>query len=255
MRVSTKAFIIALFASSLFAFPHYLQAQKTDDPVIFEINGKKIYKSKFMKEFLRSSGIDPKAAPTACTFEKRQALEEYVDLFVNYRVKLEDAFANGYDTIPDLVKELKGYRNELAAPYLIDSVTLEQILHEAYYRNHFTLHAAHILVSMEKNPSPEDTLKAYRKAMSYYTRVKNGENFATLANEASQARFDDQRMANDEKRRFDDGDLGNFTVFDMVYPFESAVYALSVGEVSLPVRTNYGYHIIKLLERNPYLGN
>ena len=111
-----------------------VNAQKADDPVIFEINGKKIYKSEFMKEFLRSVGKDPSAAPTACTYEKRQALMEYVDLFVNYRVKLEDAYEQGFDTMPDMIKELTGYRNELAAPYLIDSVTLDQLLKEAYER-------------------------------------------------------------------------------------------------------------------------
>lgn len=254
MKIRSKSLLTALLLASLGVMPMSLKAQKADDPVIFEINGKKIYKSEFMKEFLRSAGVDPKAAPTACTYEKRQALEDYVDLFVNYRVKLEDAFANGYDTIPELVKELKGYRNELAAPYLIDSSTLEQILHEAYSRNHYTLHAAHILVFMDKNPSPEDTLKAYQKAMSYYNRVKNGEDFSALANEASQEHFVDKGLSENGNRRFDDGDLGNFTVFDMVYPFESAVYSLSVGEVSLPVRTNFGYHIIKLLDKNPYLG-
>ncbi len=83
-----------------------VNAQKADDPVIFEINGKKIYKSEFMKEFLRSVGKDPSAAPTACTYEKRQALMEYVDLFVNYRVKLEDA----YEPIRRLWNCMKGLR-------------------------------------------------------------------------------------------------------------------------------------------------
>ena len=116
-----------------------MQAQTNNDPVIFEINGQKIHKSEFMKEFLRSIGKDPKAAPTACTYEKRQALEEYVQLFVNYRTKLVDAYAQQIDKDPSLQKELEGYRNELASPYLIDSLTLNSILEEAYERNHYTL--------------------------------------------------------------------------------------------------------------------
>lgn len=231
-----------------------VSAQNSNDPVVFEINGKKIYKSEFMREFLRSVGKDPKAAPTACTYEKRQALEEYADLFVNYRTKLEDAFANGYDTMPDMVKELTGYRNELAAPYLIDSATLNQILHEAYERNHYTLRAAHILVRLGRQPSPADTLKAYNRAMAYYDRIMAGEDFLTVAAEAAEVRFKEEMIPEDDPRRNDKGDLGNFTVFEMVYPFETAAYGLSVGEVSKPVRTNYGYHIIKLMDKNPYLG-
>ncbi|MBO7489351.1 MAG: peptidylprolyl isomerase [Bacteroidales bacterium] len=230
-----------------------LNAQKTNDPVIFEINGKNIYKSEFMREFLRSVGKDPSAAPTACTYEKRQALEEYVELFVNYRTKLEDAYNQGFDTMPDMVKELKGYRNELAAPYLIDSVTLEKILREAYDRNHYTLHAAHILVRLKKQPTPADTLKAYNKAMEYYNRVKNGEDFFAVATEAAQILMDEESVPLNDNRRKDNGDLGNFNVFEMVYPFESAAYSLEVGEVSLPVRTSFGYHVIKLLDKSPYL--
>ena len=120
-----------------------LNAQKNDDPVIFEINGKKIQKSEFMRDFLKSIGKDPKAAPTACTFEKRQALDEYVQLFVNYHTKLEDAYANGFDTMSSMLNELEGYRKELAAPYLIDSATLDRIMMEAYERNHYALTAAH----------------------------------------------------------------------------------------------------------------
>jgi len=231
-----------------------LQAQTNNDPVIFEINGQKIHKSEFMNEFLRSIGKDPKAAPTACTYEKRQALEEYVQLFVNYRTKLVDAYAQQIDKDPSLQKELEGYRNELASPYLIDSVTLNSILEEAYERNHYTLNAAHIFVRLGRNPLPEDTLKAYKKAMEYYNRVMAGEDFMAVAKESSQARFDEDHLPPDDPRRKDLGNLGNFTVFDMVYPFESAAYALEPGEVSLPVRSNYGYHVIKLFHKTPFYG-
>lgn len=231
-----------------------LHAQSDNDPVIFEINGKKIYKSEFMRDFLRSVGKDPKAAPTACTYEKRQALEEYVELFVNYRTKLEDAYANGYDTMSSMLNELEGYRKELAAPYLIDSSTLEKIMNEAYERNRYVLSAAHIYVPLPKNPQPADTLKAYNSAMEYYRRVVGGEDFFNVAREQAKIIADAQGLEENDPRRNDDGRLGNFTVFDMVYPFESAAYALNVGDVSKPIRTDYGYHIIKLLNKVPYFG-
>ncbi|MBP5189404.1 MAG: peptidylprolyl isomerase [Bacteroidales bacterium] len=252
MKKITKVFLAALLIS-VFNFQFSIsQAQKKDNPVVFEINGKKIYKSEFMKEFLRSIGKDESEAPTACTYEKRQALEDYAELFVNYRTKLEDAFVLGYDTMPEMLKELNGYRNELAAPYLIDSVTLNTILKEAYERNKYLLHAAHILVKLGKQPTPADTLNAYKKAMEYYERVKGGENFYSVAVESLRERLKTEQMLEDDPRKKDNGDLGYFSVFDMVYPFETAAYNLNVGEVSLPVRSNYGYHIVKLIEKEPY---
>lgn len=229
-------------------------AQNAADPVIFEINGKKIYKSEFMRDFLRSVGKDPKAAPTACTYEKRQALEEYVQLFVNYRSKLEDAYANGYDTMSSMLSELEGYRKELAAPYLIDSATLENIMKEAYERNHYVLTAAHIFIPVSNKAKAEDTLKAYNSAMEYYRRLCAKEDFFALALEQAAISAEAQGLGKNDPRARDDGRLGNFTVFDMVYPFESAAYGLKVGEFSKPVRTNYGYHIVKLLDKVPYFG-
>lgn len=238
----------------LFVASQCVMAQKANDPVIFEINGKKIYKSEFMREFLRSVGKDPKAAPTACTYEKRQALEDYVTLFVNYRTKLEDAYANGFDTTPSMLRELDGYRKELAAPYLIDSVTFDKIMEEAYERNHYVLSAAHIYVPIRYNPRPEDTLAAYNKIWGYYNRVMKNEDFFAIAREQSAIVAKAQGLEPDDPRSKDDGRLGNFSVFDMVYPFETAAYSLNVGEVSKPVRTSFGYHVIKLLEKVPYFG-
>ena len=216
------------------------------DPVIFEINNRPIYKSEFMKDFLASIGKSENDAPTPCTYEKRQALEDYVNLFLNYKVKLEDAFRLGYDQDSEMQKELKTYREELAAPYLIDSVTMDSIMREAYERSRYSLHAAHILIKMKSNPTPADTLKAYRKALEVYEELKNGADFYEVSNKVvSDAQVAGlQRQINPKE-----GDLGYFTVFDMVYPFESAAYNLQPGEISKPVRTRFGYHIIKLFTR------
>ncbi len=227
-----------------------LRAQSADDPVVFEINGQKILKSEFMREFGRS--IESPSALT--TSEKRQALADYAGLFVNFRAKLADARAKGFDTLPSLKRELSGYRKELAAPYLIDSVSLENIMREAYERNHYTLHAQHILVLCAANALPEDTLKAYNKAMEYYNRAIKGEDFLALAKEANEVRFKQEMVPLDDPRRRDNGDLGNFTAFDMVYPFETLAYGLEVGEISKPGRTRYGYHVVKLVDKNPYFG-
>jgi len=232
-------------------------AQPTGDSVIFEIGGKPYYKSQFMKDFLLSVGKDPKAAPTACTYEKRKALEDYASLYVNFQCKLLDAYAQGLDTLPDIIRELRGYRNELAAPYLIDSATLSDLLHEAYDRNHYVLHAAHILVPCKESALPEDSLKAYQHAMEILARAQAGEDFYTLAQEEMRAQRLTSRDPEIRKRAEQDnpmeGDLGCFTVFDMIYAFECQAYAMQPGEIGW-VRTKYGYHVIKLFERMPHYG-
>jgi len=227
-----------------------LKAQS--DPVAIEIGNQKITKSELKKEFLQSIGQDPKAAPTACTYEKRQALEEYVELFTNYRLKLKDAESMRMDTLASINRELRQFRRELAQPYLIDSATLERILHEAYDRNHYALHASHILVKIAPGATPADTLESYNKAMDIYKKAIAGEDFSQLALKYS----DDPSAKGDElkKRDGNNGDLGCFTVFNMVYAFESGAYSLQPGQISKPVRTLYGYHIIKLHERLNYFG-
>ena len=233
-------------------------AQKANDPVVFEINGKNVYKSEFMKDFLHSIGKDPSAEPTACTYEKRKALEDYVQLYVNFKTKLTDAYAMGFDTLAALNQELAGYRKELAAPYLIDSATLQMLLREAYDRNHYALHAAHILVHCNESATPADTLKAYEHAMEVYREALQSDNFYTVAQkEMRYQRLNDRDPLVREKAdqtNPTEGDLGCFTVFDMIYAFESAVYAMQPGEVSKPVRSRYGYHIIKLFDRYEYYG-
>ena len=249
-----KVFLTLFFAVSVLASV----AQNANDPVVFEIGGKNFYKSQFMKEFLKSVGRDPQAAPTACTYEKRKALEDYVQLYVNFQTKLADAYALGYDTLQVLNNELASYRRELAAPYLIDSTTLSNLLHEAYERNQYVLHAAHILVPCQENAVPADSLKAYNHAMELYQQALNSPNFYTIAQQEMRAQRLDNRdpLVREKADEINpiEGDLGCFTVFDMIYAFESAAYNMTPGQVSKPVRSRYGYHIIKLFDRYKFYG-
>lgn len=227
-----------------------LLAQQTDDPVLVEIGSQKIRQSEFKSEFLRSIGQDPAVTPTTCTYEKRQKIEEYARLFVNFRTKLTDAYAMGYDTLPSLVRELATYRRELAQPYLMDSASFNRIMQEAYERNHYALHAAHILIRVERN---QDSVEAYKMAMEAYQRALAGEDFYELASEMNVRQMTEEQKQQFRKNRME-GDLGCFTVFDMIYPFESAAYALQPGEISKPIRTRYGYHVIKLFSKTPFFG-
>lgn len=236
----TIAAVLLLAGAGAQTWPH--------NPVVMEVGGQKIAKDEFMKDFMSSVGERLAAKPGVTEAEKRQALDEYVELYATFRAKLKDAYALGFDTMPNLIEELKTYRDELAAPYLIDSATLERILHEAYDRNHYSLRAAHILIMVSPDATPEDTLKAYKRIMGLRDRIMGGEDFFAVSSEEV------HRQQPEAPTRPNEGDLGYFTAFGMVYPFENAAYALKVGEVSMPVRTRFGYHIIKLLDKVEMFG-
>lgn len=231
---------------------------QNSDPVAFELGGDKITASQFKAEFIKSNGNTAMGTASSNTIDKREALNNYADLYLNFRLKLKDAYAQGIDTMPSLLKELKMYRSELAMPYLIDSATMNRLLHEAYQRNQEALQCNHILIRAGRDASPEDTLMAYNRSMKVYERVtKGGEDFNTVAREIyreeAKRNFIDPQVAKREEPYA--GQLPCFTVFDMIYPFENAAYAMKEGEISKPVRTSYGYHVIQLVHRSPYFGN
>ncbi|MDA3817412.1 MAG: peptidylprolyl isomerase [Prolixibacteraceae bacterium] len=170
---------------------------------------------------------------------------EYIDLFINYKLKVIEAENQGLDTVQSFVDELSGYRKELSAPYMTDVTLTEKKVEEAYYRTTHPIRASHILLNVAQDASPADTLKAYKKAMEIREKFTSGEeSFQKLAVEYSQDPSAKQNM----------GDLGYFKAFSMVTPFENATYNTPVGEVSLPVRTNFGYHIIYVTDKKESKG-
>lgn len=229
---------LAVFQLSTFSFPLLAQS----DPVILEVGGQQIRQSEFMHDFRLSAGENALKPGTSLT-EKDKALAEYAELYANFRAKLLDAKSQGLDTSKTLQHELANYRRDLAAPYLIDSAMLMNILHEAYERNRYALHTAHILVKLSPDAPPEDTLAAYNHCLELRKRIVEGEDFTAVAIEEA------RRLNPQAPVKPNEGELNYFTTFNMVYPFESAAYALQPGEVSMPVRTRYGYHLIKLFDR------
>lgn len=242
------------FTSLLLAALSWGAVAQYQHPVVFEIGNDEITTAEFKSEFLKSIGKSEEASSTACSYEKRKALEDYADLYLNYRVKLKDAYDQGMNKDERMLFELAHYRGELATPYMIDSASMNQLLREAYGRNQYAIHAYHILIPYH-DQSPEDTLRAYNEAMQVYQRVTSGkEDFSEVSKEITAAQIAKDPASQEQDRKPYDGDLGFFTVFDMVYPFESEAYNLKVGEVSKPVRTRFGYHVIKVVERVPYYG-
>ncbi|WP_341902788.1 peptidylprolyl isomerase [Fluviicola taffensis] len=207
------------------------------DNVVMEIDGKKVTKSEFLQIYLKNNN-NPK-------YDK-QSLDEYMELFKKFKLKVAEAEALGYDTIPKLKKELAGYRKQLSQPYLIDSSKNSALVSQAYERMKNEVHAAHILVKVAENASPEDTLAAYNRILAIKKRIENGEDFATVAR--------GKNGSEDPSAARNGGDLGYFTAFQMVYQFEEAAYKTPVGKISNPVRTKFGYHILKVIDMRPARG-
>lgn len=222
-----------LFFLMLFIFSMNSYAQKSD-PVIITVNDQHITKSDFLRAYLKNND-NPK-------YDK-ESLDEYLDLYIKFKLKVAEAEALGYDTLPDLIKELNSHKEQLSHPYLIDTAKSNELINEAYERMQSEVKASHILVSVKPDASPSDTLKAYNKALELKKRIDNGEDFADVAAESD-----------DPSAKTNKGDLGYFTAFQMVYPFETAAYTTPVGEVSMPIRSNYGYHIIKVTDKRKARG-
>ena len=179
---------------------------------------------------------------------EKKSVDEYLDLFTTFRMKVMEAERLQLDTSARFQKELAGYRKQLAKPFMSSDDITEELLEEAYQRKQKDIRASHILIRCDKKALPSDTLKAYNKAMDIRKKAVKGEDFAKLADQYSEdpsAR--DSKGTNDGPARpGNHGDLGYFSVFDMVYPFETGAYNTKAGEVSMPVRSDFGYHIIKV---------
>jgi len=167
--------------------------------------------------------------------------------FIDYKLKINEAKRLGYDTLPKLVNELKQYRTQLSRPYLIDKEKNEALVKEAYERTRSEVRASHILIRVSPDAMPNDTLMAYNKALALRKRItESGEDFETVA--SGPGGSEDQSVKSNK------GDLGYFGALQMVYPFEEAAFKTNVGEVSMPIRTQFGYHLIKVTDKRQSKG-
>ena len=218
-----------------FALNLTVLAQQQQDPVLMRINNKDITRSEFEYIYNKNNSNNDL---------DKKSLDDYVGLFVNFKLKVAAAEEAGIDTTTAFVNELGGYRKQLAKPYLTDSSVDDANAMEAYNRLKENVEAWHILVKLNPNATKEEQEDAYNKAERARQRIVNGEAFDKVAREVSE----DPSVAQNG------GYLGYFTSMQMVYPFEDAAYKLKTGEVSQPVRSDFGYHVIKVTNRRPDIG-
>lgn len=213
-----------------------LLAQKKSNPIILTVEGEEVTKADFELVYNKNNNVNSNI--------EQKSPQEYMELFVNYKLKVKEAEELGLDTIPKYQKELAGYVKQLSDPYLVDNEFAESLVKEAYDRLQEDVRASHILIKVAEDASPEDTLIAFNSIKEILKKAKEGQDFGELAMEYSQ----------DPSAKQNKGDLGYFSALRMVYPFESAAFNTAVGEVSNPVRTSYGYHIIKVVDKREAVG-
>jgi len=188
---------------------------------------------------------------------EKKTVDEYLDLFATFRMKVMEAEEQQLDTSAKFQKELAGYRKQLAKPFMSSDNISDELLEEAYQRKLKDIRASHILIRCDKHALPSDTLKAYNKAIDIRKKALKGEDFGQLADRYSDDPSAKGMAATDQNpaRPGNHGDLGYFTVFDMVYPFETGAYNTKEGEISMPVRSDFGYHLIKVQSVTDAMGS
>ncbi|MFI5134727.1 MAG: peptidylprolyl isomerase, partial [Chitinophagales bacterium] len=172
-----------------------------------------------------------------------KSLRDYLDLYVNFRLKVKEAKDMKMDTTAAVLNEFKTYRSKLTPSYMFDT----SLIREAYNRMQTELHVQHILVKLDPNASPADTLKAFKRITNWrkqLTDPKKKLDFNQFAADSS----------NDPSAKDNHGDLGWITTLQVIYPFETAAYNLKPGQISQPVHTQFGYHLIRVTETRPSQG-
>ena len=223
MKISRLLIFVFLIA------PYFLLAQTKE--ILFSIDNHPYYTDEFIRVYNKNLDL--------VKDDSQKDLEKYLDLFVGYKLKVEKANKLGLQNGTNYQNELKSYRNQLSKNYLNDSKVTNELVREAYDRMQQEVRASHILVLVDEGASAEDTLKAYNKIIDIKRRLDAGEDFVKVA----------QQFSEDPSVKENNGDLGYFSAFRMVYPFENAAYKTNVGQASKPFRTRFGYHIVKVVDK------
>lgn len=224
-----KFFFVLVFVS--LAVVHSI----AQDNVLLEIENEKITVDEFKRIYFKNN------RDSAHTLA---SLEEYLNLFTNFKLKVHEAKSLGLDRQKKFVNELETYRSQLIKPYLTDSATDEKMIRDAYERMKYIIRAQHILFNIKPDAPLSDTINSYKKASDVLAKINKGADFTEMA----------KQYSDDPSVKYNQGDLGYFSAFKMVYEFEDVAFNLEIGEVSKLVRTQFGYHIIKVTDKRPAPG-
>lgn len=213
---------------------------QSDDPIVLTINGKDVPRSEFEYAFNKNGSVEDAV--------EKKSVDEYVEMFVNYRLKVEAALDAHMDTLSSFKKEFLTYRDMQLTPYMVDEFFIDSVAHSLYddavkrLDGKDLLRPRHIVFSLASDATEEQRQAVFARADSVYNMLKAGGDFARLAHEYS----DDKMSA------ATGGLLPWIGPGSMPQSFEDAAYQLKAGEYSAPVLTKFGYHIIKMDERKQF---
>ncbi|MDG5493038.1 peptidylprolyl isomerase [Psychroserpens sp. SPM9] len=217
---------VVLLCVSLFS-----QAQVKDKDVLFTVDNEPVMASEFLRVYNKNLDL--------VKDESQKDIDSYLELFINYQLKVKEARRLELDKDPNYIREFNNYKKQLTKNYMSDSEVTDALVKEAYERTTNDVKASHILIRIDETET--DTMAVYNRLLKLRERLQN-EDFATL-----------QKEIHDGKTMFAE-DLGYFGGFKMVYPFESAAFNTAIGEVSMPFRTRFGFHIVKVFDKRKSLG-
>jgi peptidyl-prolyl cis-trans isomerase SurA len=211
-----------------------LNAQSQDDPILFTVENTQVPLSEFLYIFNKTSGITPDYS--------RKSLEEYLDLYINFKLKVRKAKELQLDTLPDLAEELNGYRRQLADSYLIDKEVTEKLLSEAYNRIQYDVDISHIVFGIQDNQIEA----AFEKARQLRKKLTNKTDFEEAASEFSE----------DPSSKNNKGRIGFVTApFPPgFYELENQAYQLAEGTISEPIVSDQGVHLLMVNGKRPARG-
>jgi len=212
------------------SFIFFTNAQIKNDDVLFTVGDAPVLASEFLRVYNKNLDL--------VKDESQKDTDEYLKLFINYKLKLAEARALGFHKKPQYIRELNGYKKQLAKNYLTDHEVTDALVKEAYERISYDIKAKHILIRLN---SQKDTLATYNRLLKLRERFLN-EDFDSLKKE----------IHNGNTVLVED--LGYFSGFKMVYDFESTAFNTNVGEVSMPFRTQFGYHIVRVFDKRKSRG-
>ena len=231
-----RTFTLSLIILFLAVYPSFSQRKKSKAP-LFKLGDQGYYEDEFRYYFFKNNNELSKDSA-------KIKVDEYLNLYVNFRLKVQEAIALGKDKEEAFILEFRKYKNKLAEPFLVESKLTEEMVQTTYARMQEERLASHILIKLPKAPTPVDTLRAYNKIVDIRNKYEQGEPFDSLA----------RKFSEDPSARVNYGSLGYFSAMRMVLPFEEAVFTTEVGNLTGPIRTNFGYHLIRVEDKRPARG-
>lgn len=235
-KFHTMKWTLILFLC-IFSFTPFLQAQ-VQDAVLFTVEGVPVHVSEFDYIYKKTNGNNADYS--------NASIQEYLDLYIKFKLKVQKAKEMELDTIASLSRELEGYRRQLADSYLVDKEVTDKMIDDVYKRMLTEREVAHILFKIKPNATNQDSTVAVARAQRAIDALKSGNDFAKIARGSSE----------DPSAETNGGNLGFLTAMlpDGFYDFENAIYNTPVGQVSGIVFSPMGVHVIKILSERPARG-